>query len=114
MTDFKVILTTVIPEVTEVRFYQETVEHVRAEHPEVALELPSVAAATEAALVNPTHVEQSYNRSFVFVGAGSTNASGDPLRIPVRVVEGTSARVKTVYFATTQTGDNVIWRRNDE
>lgn len=114
-TDYRTIYTNVIPEVDTVRFYQETIVHVKAQHPEVPIELPCVDTAVSKAIAEPTHVESSYSNSFVFVDAGSTNRSGDPLRVPVKIIEGTtSARVKTVYFASTEADNNVIWRRSDE
>jgi len=113
VTDYKVIKTSVLPaELTEVRFYAETVDHVRAEHPEVPIELPSITEATEQAISNPTQVEKSYNNSYVFVDAGTTNAGGDPLRVPVKRVSETSGRVKTVFFASTEGSRNVIYRKN--
>lgn len=112
MTDeYTLIKTTVFTGVTEVRFYEETVGHIKEEHPEIPIELPSIHGSVEKCIVSPTHVEGSYGNSFVFVDAESTNASGDPLRVPVKIVEGTSARVKTAYFASTSGERNIVWRR---
>ena len=113
MTDYYVIFTNILPDVAEVRFYEETVDHVIAEHPEVPIELPSIRTAVGSAITNPTHIESSYNNSLVFVDANTTNASGDPLRVPVKQVSGNSARVKTVYFASSTGEPNIIWRRED-
>jgi hypothetical protein len=105
------IKTTAIQAVTEVRFYAETEQHISEEHPEVPVNLPSVHDAIEKAVAAPTHVEQSYANSYVYVDATSTNASGDPLRVPVKVVgTGTSGRLRTAYFAPMPASANVIWR----
>jgi hypothetical protein len=110
---FKVIKTGILSQLTEVRFYDETVDHVKAEHPEIPIELPCVSTAVENAIVNPTHVESSYSNSYIYVDGGTTNASGDPLRVPVKGVSGNSGRVKTVYFASGNTTPNIIWKRGD-
>jgi hypothetical protein len=108
---FVLVKTTAVPAVTEVRFYADTEQHIRDEHPEVPIDLPSIYGAVRKAVEAPSHVEKSYANSYVFVDKTSTNASGDPLRIPVKVVgTSTSARVKTVYFASTPSGANVVWR----
>lgn len=63
----------------------------------------------------PYYVEKSYNDSFVFVDAGSTNFSGDPLRIPIKQIVGTtSGRVKTFYYAATSDTADIIWRRQSD
>lgn len=110
---YKVIKTKVVAAVTEARLYDETVEKVKAGHPEVPAELPSIIEAVTTAVENPTHVERSYDDSYVFVDKGTTNASGDPMRVPVKVVEGTSTRIKSFYFATTEDDQEIIWSRTD-
>jgi hypothetical protein len=108
---YKLISTSVYPGVTEVRLYAQTVEHVKEHHPEIPLELPCISAAVEQCIVSPTSVEASYSNSVIFVDTDTTNASGDPLRIPVKIVEGTSGRVKTIYFASTEDQPQTLWRR---
>jgi hypothetical protein len=111
--EFLLIKTAVFPAVTDVRFYEETLQHIIEQHPEVPILLPSVNSAVEHGLILPTHIEASYSNSFVFVDAETTNAVGDPLRIPVKIIEGTSARLKTVYFASAdQDNQNIVWRRS--
>lgn len=97
--------------VTEVRVYDETLDHVRRRHPEVPAELPSIAHAVAEAIDNPTHIEKSHSNSYVFVSYASTNRSGDPLRVPVKIVEGTSARMKTFYFASLSYDPEIIWQK---
>jgi len=110
---FTFIKTAVFSGVTDVRFYDETLDHIREEHPEVPILLPSIYGSVQQGIFQPTHIEVSYGNSFVFVDADTTNAWGDPLRIPVKMVEGTSGRIKTVYFATvTGAAPTIVWRRS--
>jgi hypothetical protein len=110
--DFKVITTNVVSSVEQVRLYDETVAHVEKNHPEVPARLPSIVAAVESTVQNPTHVEKSYGNSYVFVDSETTNKSGDAFRVPVKVVEGTSACVKTFFFGSNEVApENIIWRR---
>jgi hypothetical protein len=113
VSDYKIITTSVLKDIEEVRLYEDTSEHIRENHPEVPILLPSVQSAVEKAIVEPTHVEQSYGGSYVFVDRESTNRSGDPLRVPVKLIGERSGRVRTAYFAET-TGPNVVWRRDNE
>jgi hypothetical protein len=108
---FKLITTNVLGTLTEVRIYSETVAHIQEEHPEVPILLPSIETAVTKTLQNPTHIEGSYGNSVVFVDSETTNSSGDPLRVPVKIINGTSGRLRTVYFATPSGPKNVIWRR---
>ena len=112
---FVEIPSTAIPQVTSVRLYAETVKHVHEGHPEVVGTMPGVVqtAAVEKAIVDPTHVEKSYGSSYVFVDATTTNEAGDPLRVPVSTVVGTSARVKSYYFATRTGPAEVLYERPD-
>ena len=115
MSEFKVISTSVIREVATVRIYEETIVHVKEEHPEVPIDLPSIEGAVAAAISEPTHIERSHSNSYVFVHDGMTNKSGDPLRVPVKIIEGTSGRVRTVYFASREApAQSIVWRRDDE
>jgi hypothetical protein len=110
--EFKIIKSTVIDGLEEVRLYDETVDKIRRNHPEVPIELPSLHAAVENAIIQPTHVESSHEGSYVFVDSETTNRSGDPLRVPVKPLGSGSGRVRTAYFASTATRP-IIWRRKD-
>jgi len=89
-------------------------DHIRENHPEVPIHLPSIQTAVESAIANPSHVEASYGNSYIFVDQGSTNKSGDPLRVPVKMIDGTSSgRVKTAYFASTESQKPIVWSRDD-
>jgi len=108
---FTLIRTKVIGGLTEVRFYDDTITKIRRGHPEVPVELPSILSAAARAITHPSRVEQSHSNTYVYVDASTTNASGDPLRVPVRLVRGTSGRVTSVYFASRPATAYVIWRR---
>src|SRR5262249_34669706 len=100
MADFKVIFTSAIPLITEVRLYEETIEKVRKGHPEVPILLPSISNAVDGAIANPTGYFPSYNNSYVYLDEETTNASGDALHVPCQLIKGTtSARVRSIYFA---------------
>jgi hypothetical protein len=107
---YTLIKTSVFPGVTDVRLYPEVLEHIRNEHPEVPIELPSIYSSIERTIIAPTHIQKSYKNSFVFMDVNTTNASGDPFRIPVRLVEGTSGRITTALFAAPPSSAIVIWR----
>jgi hypothetical protein len=109
---FTVIKTTAVSAVSEVRLYEETIDHLVDGHPEVPFGLPSLIEAVGTAVADPAQVERGHAGSYVYVDFSSTNASGDPLRVPVKPVSGTSARVQTAYFATAERPD-VIWRREE-
>lgn len=112
MSGYKLIYTNIIRDIKVVRLYDETIRHIMDQHPEIPLELPSIVAAIESAIAKPTHIEMSHSNSFVFVDQTSTNRSGDPLRIPVKKVDGASGRVKTAYFASPGATVNIIWRKD--
>lgn len=114
MSDFKVIQTNILPDIKEIRLYPETIDHINEQHPEVPVHLPLMVDAIENTIVNPTHIESSHSNAYVFVDTGSTNGSGDPLRVPVKIVGDYSARVRTAYFASSNSTANVIWTRGDE
>jgi hypothetical protein len=110
-----VVETDVIPEVTSVRIYQSSLQHVIVHRPEIGrnVHLPSIVGAVTKGLTGPTTVEPSYNQSFVFVDEDSTDVRGQPLRIAVRVVSGTSCRMKSFYFAEPENPKPTIYRRSD-
>ena len=118
MTDYKEFKTSVIPEVETVRLYDETLQHVVDNHPEIPRivpGLPSIMHAVEQTVCNPTHVERTRSNAYMYVNEGATNASGDPMRVPVKVVEGTAGLVKTFYFASSENVNaNVVWRRDED
>jgi hypothetical protein len=107
-----VITVTSIPGITTVHLYEETLLKVQAGHPEVQPLLPSIVTAVSTALTEPTWVEQDRPSTYVIVDESTTNAEGDPLRVAIKVISGTtSARVSTFYFASTEGVANIVWRR---
>jgi len=100
VSQFKAIPSRVFPAVVEVRIYQDTIEHIRNNHPEIPVELPSFQQAIENAITHPSWIESSRPNTYVFVDKRSSNRSGDPLRVPVKIVSGTSGRVLTAFFAS--------------
>jgi hypothetical protein len=114
MGAFRTFRTGVLPQITNVRLYDETIDHVKAQHPEVPAHLPSMILAVENTLINPTHNEKSRSNSYVYVDDQTTNASGDPFRIPVKVIDATSALVRTFFFASTRVStEAIVWRRDE-
>ncbi|WP_149343251.1 hypothetical protein [Neorhizobium sp. P12A] len=78
------------------------------------IELPSLMTAVQNAIENPTVVESSYTNSYVFIDHASTNFTGEPLKVPVKITEGTSARVKTVFFSGSTKPENTVYRNSDD
>jgi len=110
--DYLLIQTHATESVTEVRLYDETLDHIAEEHPEIPVYLPSIQTAIVSAIQSPTHIEQSQHvGAFVFVDAGSTDAFGNPLRVPLKPIAGTSALVKTSFFGKPNYTPTIIWRR---
>lgn len=109
---FRVIETTATDRVTEVRFYESTAEHIESEHPEFPY-LPCVDGAVDGALAQPHRVYESnppHVNSFKYVSEDTT-FSGNPMVVAVKVIEGTSALVKTVYFPDAVSG-KLIWSKD--
>lgn len=116
MSDFRTYTTTVYSAVTTVRIYDEVLQHVVDEHPElpqILPHLPSMEAAVAGAIQNPTFIELSRPNTLVYVDPSTTNRAGDPLRVPVKIVEGTSARVTTFFFATPEGERQYVYRREN-
>jgi hypothetical protein len=114
---FKVIKTSVVPQVTIVRLYDHVFDHVKEHHGNDlarsrSFPLPCIAQAVGTAIADPSRVEQHMrDGSYIFVDEKSTNASGDPLKVAVKVIEGTSGRVRTFFLASSNANPNIIWRR---
>lgn len=101
---------TIIPQVGSVRLYESTWDKVRNGHPDVA---PFGPQAIIDAVTNPTSVHESSTHphsSYIFV-SDATMLGDHPMVVPVRIVEGTSARVTTAYFSRRQGTKPAIWVR---
>lgn len=98
---FRVIKTTAIPNITEVRYYDETIEHIRKQHAEFSSYFPSLDHAICDAIQNPTHVYQAntspQSSGFRYVSS-STTYDGNSLVVIVKPIATTSGLVKTAYF----------------
>jgi hypothetical protein len=114
VTDFKLVPTNILSNLQAVRLYNETLDHIQNHHPEVRFDLPNIGSAIENTIVRPTYVEESHGNSYVFVDETTTNWSGDPLRVPIKLIGEGSGRVRTAYFASTTGLKNVVWRRSDD
>lgn len=115
-TDYRVVETSVIPAVSHVRIYDETLTHIAEEHPEFDPFLPSLEHAIIDALANPTSVRASnaaYGGTSYKFTSEDHKRGNNQLVVPVKVVSGTSALVKTAYFADAVTGD-VVWSRDHD
>lgn len=103
------------PHITEARLYEETLEHI-AEHAEFRLQLPSQQTALVEAIGNPSRIHASSTspgRSVVLVSETFTYF-GDPVHVPIRLVEGTSGRVQTAYFSGGTYPGHVLWSAGNE
>jgi hypothetical protein len=115
VNNFKVFKTSAVSSLTEVRLYDDVFEHVKESHGDdfagsLSFPLPSIVHAVGNAIMDPTHVEEGHSNSVVFVDVNSTNASGDPLRVPVKIITGASGRVKTFFFASSNATPKIIFR----
>jgi hypothetical protein len=106
ISDFQTIPTSTIPEVSGVRFYEETIPHLGEEHPELRNLIPSLEGAIHDTIANPTEVYASnppHANSFKFCSNNHTYGNNSMV-VAVKVVEGTSALLKTAYFTDSVSG----------
>jgi hypothetical protein len=111
---YRVIETTVISQITVVRVYDSTAHHIAEEHPEFTL-LPCVEGAIDNTVAAPHKVYASnppHLNSFKYVSHDNT-FGGNPMVVAVKVVEGTSGLLKTVYFPDSVSGE-LIWSKDGE
>ena len=110
-TSFRIIETTVIPEVTHVRLYQDTIDKVVEEHEFGEGLTKAPVNMIEDTVKNPTAVYAStgYPTGNYIYSSTSNTFEGNPCNVPVKVVEGTSARVKTAIFTERPKG-TLIWK----
>lgn len=115
-SNYRLIATTAIPEVSEVRLYDETWPHIVEEHPEFASRLPSFEHAIIDTITDPTEVFRSTtdpDRAFVF--RSSNNLKGQrAMAVPVRIVDGTSARVTSAMFRGVVKGEVLYKKKVDD
>lgn len=115
-TSYRVIETSAIAQVTTVRFYDETMDHIKDGHPEFSTWIPSLEHAVSDTVSNPTSVYRSRTMpetSFVYESLNNT-LEGKPCTVPVRVIgDGTSARVTTAMFKKGKHGE-ILWSVDDD
>lgn len=112
--DFKLIYTTAIPQLSVVRFYTETVDHIVDQHPEFAGELPSVMESIATTVSDPSIIYKStHPRGESYVFCSYTNTFWDmPMYVPVKVIGDTSSGLlKTAYYSDTGKGE-IIWQKS--
>jgi hypothetical protein len=109
--DYKVLTTNAIPQLTEVRFYEETwIGHIIERHTEFVVD-PRGRESIESAVQNPTFVFESTTdpRGSVIFMSDSILIAGNPVLVPVKIItDTTSGRVKTA-IATDDLPVTVIW-----
>ena len=109
-TNYWEVISTTIPAVSSVRLYPETVNHIGERHAEV-VDTVGVEGILET-VSNPTRILESGTdpeQSLVFV-SDSVKYLDNPLFVPVKLVEGTSARVRTAYFFNCDSSvPQVLW-----
>lgn len=111
-----VLSTTSLSWVDSFLLADDTVSHILEQHPEFR-RLPSLFDAVERALQSPTEVFQSVTRpddSLVFIDAGTTNSSGQPLRVPVGYESSSNVGwVRTSYFQGSGSQGLLVWSNQD-
>jgi len=106
------IKTAVIPELHTIQLHESTTEHIRTAHPE--LSYPAMESAVVAAVSTSTtsvHTSRTSANSVVFVDTETTTTSGDPLRVPVKIMGDGIGIIKTAYFASAKSHGDEIWRK---
>jgi hypothetical protein len=105
---FRVVTTNVIEEVSQVHCYDETLEHIADEHPEFENFLPALEHAVHDTIADPTHVFRSntiqHASGFRFASTRHTKGNNH-LIVAVKIIEGTSALLKTAYFTGNVNGE---------
>ena len=100
---------TTFPEISSVRLYPETIQHIEENHPEV---MQTVGAqGVLDAVGNPTRVlmgNTGLAKSFVFV-SGDLTYGDATLHVPVKFVTDKSARVRTAYYRRESNITLVYW-----
>ena len=98
-----------------VRFYEETRAHIWNNHPEISrifVGLPSFDVALTEALMRPDSILRSRRRSLVFVKHATTNWTGQPLCVPVKLIgNGRPGYVKTAYFGNFRAHGGAVYER---
>lgn len=107
---FRVVTTSAITQVEQVRCYDETLEHIASEHPEFTNFVPSLEHAVHDTIAAPTSVLASnsaiHANSYKYVSERHSRGNSH-LVVAVKVLEGTSGLLKTAYFTGEYSGEVV-------
>ncbi len=113
--EYRTVLVDCVPGLTQVRIYEETLQHVIDNHPEISRTFVGTFSfdfAIDAAIADPSRVEKSYANSVVFFHESSTNWEGKPLVVPVKILpEMQSGYMKTAYFGTSDAPGELIYKK---
>jgi hypothetical protein len=104
------------PGLTLVSLYHSTLQHIAEEHAEFKLQLPSLRLGLEMAIARPSSIFDSTTNpgGSVVIASNAITYFGAPVRIPIRLVEGTSGRVVTAYFDSSVYSGRLLWSAKDE
>lgn len=114
--DRLIITTSAVPHVSQVYCYDETIPHIGDRHPELRHYVPSLEHAVHDTIQNPTHVVRSNSDihvgGFKFCSENHIASGNNHLVVAVKVVEGTSALLKTAYFTDSVSGTVLMDKRD--
>lgn len=112
---YVVVETTAIAQIAQVRVYDETLPHLGEGHPELSHVIPSLEHAIHDTISQPSEVYESNPPHVASYKYRSENHSygNNHMVVAVKVVEGTSALLKTVYFSSEVKG-TLVWRQQND
>jgi hypothetical protein len=112
---FVTIVTNIVAEVRQVRLYESTWNHIVEQHPEFRSRMEALEHAVYDTIRNPTVVQRSTTSPDTGIVFSSSNnlKDGRVMVVPVKLVDGVSARVATAGFRKAVRGD-VIWKRESD
>ncbi len=111
---YREISSNALPEVTIVRLYASTEQKIETEHEFGDGLTQAPIDMVVDTISNPTDVYASTGYpegNYIFTSVNNTYG-GNRCIVPVKVIEGTSARVKTALFTECPAG-NLIWSKSD-
>jgi hypothetical protein len=97
----------------DVTVYDSTLEHMRAGgHLQELARIEDVFSC----ISDPDKVYKSktHPKSVLAVSESMTSPSGDPLRVPIKVLSSTEAIMTTAYFASGEHGELLYSKKKDE
>ena len=107
------VVTSGVPELyPDVNIYDTTLEHIKDDHPEEFSHLDIVYQTIEKP--HRVHKSKTNPRSVILINEECTSASGDPLRVPIKVISATEAIMSTAYFSSSTDQGPLLWSKQDE